>query len=76
MEALRLIGAVVVDTHTIGRGYPDLTVSYNGKTILLEVKCGNGRLTKAEREFKDSWKGLYAVVRTPEEAIEMVRFLL
>jgi hypothetical protein len=76
IEALRDIGVSVFDLHEIGKGCPDILCGFAGRNILLEIKCGNARLNDKERKFKDSWKGQYAVVRTPEEAIELMRFLI
>ncbi len=68
VKALRKIGASVAITSGIGGGYPDLTVGYRGKTLLLEVKTGNDQLNAAQRGFHAKWAGHIAVVRTPEQA--------
>jgi ribosome maturation factor RimP len=42
-------------------------------TYLLEVKApGVGRLTKGQREFVKTWRGHFAVVTSPEEALRAV----
>ena len=42
-------------------------------TMLLEVKApGVGRLTPAQQEFIKTWKGDYAVVHCPNEALAAV----
>jgi len=68
VKALRKIGASVAITSGIGGGYPDLTVGYRGKTLLLECKTGNDQLNTAQQEFHAKWAGHIAVVRTPEQA--------
>ena len=45
----------------------DIFVSKNGRTIAVEIKDGTKppsqrKLTKGEQEFKDKWKGEYAIV--------------
>lgn len=39
-DALRGVGAYVVDTSAVGDGYPDLTVGWRGRWLLVEVKDG------------------------------------
>lgn len=53
----------------VGNGCPDLLVGWRGRTYLLEVKTGNAKLTAAEEQWRDTWPGHYAVVRTPEDAV-------
>lgn len=55
----------------------DLLVGRGAKNILLEIKNVHGRNRNTEKQdkFLASWKGQVAVVRTPEEAIEVVQRL-
>jgi len=77
VEALRKAGASVADTHAVGRGLPDLFVGYCGVLcIAMEVKSADGTLTPAERDWRETWRGPYAIVRTPEEAIEALQLWL
>lgn len=73
VAALRAAGAVVWDTHCLGHGYPDLTISYNGHTHLLEVKSARGRLTAAEQKFIAQWDAPVHVVRTVEDALAVLQ---
>lgn len=75
VQALRRVGAYVQDTSRIGGGYPDLTVGYRGKTVLIEVKRPGGqiekKLTEHQREWISRWcGGKVWLVSTPEEAIQ------
>lgn len=75
VQALRRVGAYVQDTSRIGGGYPDLTVGFRGKTVLIEVKRPGGqiekRLTEHQREWISRWcGGKVWLVSTPEEAIQ------
>jgi Holliday junction resolvase len=72
IDALRAIGASVVSIHRVGGGVPDLLVGYQGVNLLLEVKTARGRLNRCEAEWHQEWRGQVAVVRTVDEAIEIV----
>lgn len=75
--ALREIGASVEIASAIGQGFPDLIVGYKGQNFLLEVKnpVTSGRQSKLndrQIEWHNTWKGSSYVVRTPEEAIQVI----
>lgn len=77
VKALRDIGASVRDTSAVGCGFPDLVVGMRGRNWLLEIKDGNKppsqqRLTDAQIDFKATWRGHWAVVRSAIEAIDVV----
>ena len=42
------------------------------QTMLLEVKTTKGKLNDLEQKFMDEWRGHYAIVRTPEEALRAI----
>lgn len=67
VEALRAAGCAVC----VG-GPLDLIVSRADRTWLLEVKSERGKLTPAQEKFLKAWRGRWAIVRTPEEAIAAV----
>jgi hypothetical protein len=74
VAALRRVGATVLVMSELGHGAPDLAVGIFKRTFFLEVKNPDQpksaqSLTADEAIFADSWKGHYAIVRTPEEAI-------
>ena len=72
MDALRAAHYLVVDTHTLGKGFPDLVVSRHGHIFLLEVKTRDGKLTEDERRFiSDGWPVL--VVISGQDAINKMR---
>jgi hypothetical protein len=51
----------------------DLLVGYRDRTVLLEVKTEDGRLTKQQVQFIAEWNGgPVHVVRDPEEAVNIV----
>jgi hypothetical protein len=72
VEALRAFGCAVLDLSTCGWGCPDLAVSKDGFTLLMEIKNRetNGKLSPMQKKWHAEWKGKIVVVYTPEEAIE------
>lgn len=71
VRALRRCGASVY--HLADKGIPDLLVGWCGKMFLLEVKGPNGRLTKAQKTFRASWKGPRStIVKDATEALEAI----
>lgn len=73
--ALREVGAFVQSLAMVGKGCPDLLVSYRREVFLLEVKDGDKspsriRLTPDEETWHLSWTGPpVAVVHSPFEAL-------
>lgn len=62
VEYLRDLGFGVVSLAAVGGGVPDLVVSKEGFTCLVEVKSDNGKLRKSQEDFIDSWPGQVFVV--------------
>jgi hypothetical protein len=71
---LRACGASVTPTHMVGRGFPDLVVGWRGGTYLLEVKVGNAKLTPAEMRWHRDWRGQVMIVRTSQQAVDLLRY--
>lgn len=77
VRALRRIGCTVTDLSAVGGGCPDLLVGRNGVNYLLEVKDGSKppsarKLTPHQVQWHDGWRGQKAVVKTVDEAVEVV----
>ena len=72
VAALRDAGASVLVLSRVGQGCADLAAGVRGETFFLEVKTDAGKLTPREQEFMDEWRGHYAIVRTPEEALRAI----
>lgn len=78
VSALRQMGATVQSIAAVGAGAPDLLVGYRGTNWLLEVKDGakvpsKQKLTPAEREWHDQWRGHVTIVRSVADALAVLR---
>jgi len=58
------------------KGVPDLLVGYQGVNMLVEVKGFKGKLTPAEQEWHQAWRGQVVIVRTVEEAMRLLEGIL
>lgn len=47
----------------------DLIVGFRNNTYLLEVKMPKGTLEDSQKKFQRQWRGHWAVVRNPDEAL-------
>lgn len=64
----------VVDTHSLGLGFPDLVVGVAGQTELVEVKTESGELLPSQTTFISTWRGKTPViVRTQEDVTAHVQ---
>jgi hypothetical protein len=72
VEALKRIGARVLNLSQVGGGCPDLLVGFRGRNILMEVKQPGEKLKKEQAEVIAYWPAEVHVVRTPEEAVALV----
>lgn len=74
VDHLRRSGWRVHITSALGGGYPDLTVSRDGYTAVVEVKDGSlpesaRRLTVDESNFRLHWRGDYVLALNPQDAL-------
>jgi hypothetical protein len=73
VAALRSEGYYVYDTHNLGCGFPDLlVVDAERRAVLLEVKNGKEKLSPEEETFHNVYPGWLHVVRSPDEALEVM----
>ncbi len=70
VAALRKKGASVFVASSVGHGFPDLVVGYNGRNYLMEVKSKRGKLTDPQVAFECEWHGTVKIVRTVSEALD------
>lgn len=77
VAAYKRMGCSVKHVHTL-KGFVDLVVGISGHTALVEVKDGTKppsaqKLTPAEFEFHEGWKGAApVVVRSVRDVVEHV----
>jgi hypothetical protein len=78
VNVMTKVGASVIDMSHVGKGFPDLIVGFQSKTILMEIKntktsYGRKGLNKNQLEWKEKWLGgAYCVVDSPEAALRMI----
>jgi hypothetical protein len=77
VSALKQMGATVTSIHQIGNGLPDILVGFRGKNYLFEIKDGKKvpsarRLTADEKKWMKLWRGHANVVKSVNEAIEIL----
>ena len=72
VDALRDIGASVLVLSQVGGGAPDLLVGFRGKEYLMEIKAPKGKLRPGQKKFFDTWKGKSFIVRSVDEALELL----
>lgn len=58
------------------KGIPDLLIGFKGLTSLAEVKTKNGKPTKAQKQFRESFKGHHKEVRTIDDVLQHVNELI
>lgn len=80
VSAFRSLGCSVVDLSRVGGGVPDLLVGYGGIAICIECKDGGKipskrKLTPAQKEFRDTWKGGMRIVENLQDVEITVRLL-
>ena len=54
--AFHHFGCQVQSLAGVGKGCPDLLVNHKGTLLLVEVKHGNKRRTKPQREWHELWE--------------------
>ena len=72
IKALRAAHCTVIDLSAIGRGCGDILAGRMGKWYMLEIKTEHGKPNKRQHEFAEECRGHYAVVRSVDEALEVV----
>jgi hypothetical protein len=79
VQALRDAGFSVDDTSRVGKGFPDLVVGVNGKTLIMEIKNPSTRYGRQgwsgrQEKWLSSWRGgPVALVTDVESALRAAR---
>jgi len=75
-EALRDMGATVLDLHSMGRGCPDIAVGLAGVNYLFEIKSSHrAQLTPDEERFRLGWSGQVDTISSWRDALEIMGLL-
>lgn len=77
VELWRRLGAQVLVLSAVGKGCPDVLLSYNGHTVLCELKDGSKppskrKLTEPQIEFHKTWLGQICIVKNEHEAAQLI----
>jgi len=72
VDALRAVGVSVQSLASIGHGCPDLVAAKGSMTWMIEVKGAKGKLTDDQIKFIDAWRGTVHIVRTVNDALQLV----
>ena len=72
VSALRKSGLSVQSLAAVGKGCPDVLCSNGARMWMLEIKGPKGKLTDAQVEWIDAWRGPVHIVRTVDEALQLV----
>ena len=67
VDAARKMGCSAVPLFRLGQGVGDYLLGYHGHNLLIEIKTDEGKLTKAEQHFFDTWYGQVTVIRSIED---------
>jgi hypothetical protein len=67
----------IFSTHTLGKGFPDIVIGYNGCNYLFEIKDGNKpksqtKLTPHEETFHSTWKGQVHIIYNIEDILNII----
>lgn len=77
VEVLRGVGATVQPLHMVGQGCPDLLVGHRERNYLVEIKDPSKppsarRLTAAQVDWHDQWRGVVHIIETPADALRLL----
>jgi len=72
VKALRQIGASVFDTSSLGRGFPDIVVGWQGVNYLVEIKTTKGKPTEQQVNFFVNWRGQAVLVRAASDIFNLL----
>ena len=77
VDTLRKGGATVLILSSLGKGAPDILIGHRGTNHLAEIKDGSKpksqqKLTPPEAKFFETWRGNVLILRTMDDAIELL----
>ena len=72
VNGLRRLGCTVQILSAVGHGCPDILAGHLGANFLFEIKTEKGKLTPDELAWRENWLGQVHIVRTLDEALDVV----
>lgn len=81
VDAMKAVGASIIDTSRLGKGMPDVIVGFRGQTILMEIKnpktqYGRKGLNANQRKWAEEWSGgPLSIVDSVDAALRMLGVL-
>lgn len=72
VRKLRMIGASVQSTASVGGGFPDIVVGWRGLNYLFEIKDGKNKTQANQDEFHAAWRGSIHVVYSFDEILKIL----
>jgi len=72
VACLRKLGCSVLSLAALGKGCPDLLISYQKQCYLLEVKDAGGKLNAMQEAWHRKWDSRVFVVKSKNECIELI----
>ena len=74
VKALCSVGCSVLDLSAVGKGAPDILVSFQDKLYLMEIKnpATGGKLNKRQQAWHRDWNGKVAVVYNERDALSVI----
>lgn len=73
VEELRQRGYSVLDISQVGGSAPDLVVSKNGFTFMIEVKTGKAKARQGQQDFAKEWRGLIITASIAGEVVDILK---
>jgi len=73
VNVFRQAGCKVQDLHAVGRGCPDLLLSWKWRWWVVEVKSKRGTLTPDQIVWHRTFTAPVAIIRTCMEAIDFIK---
>lgn len=68
----REAGVEILDTHVVGRGFPDCIAIWRGGFWLIEIKTADGELTDPEKRFALRSRTPVYIVRSTDELLRLI----
>ena len=74
VKALRACGVSIQDTSAVGKGFPDLVISYQGRNHLVEIKNpeARGKQNPRQMKFMTEWNAKIHIVTNVSEALAVI----